>query len=241
VLAAAACVSVGHRADASSAPRPLRILFVGNSQTSTNDLPAFVSEIARVTRGPRIEYRTFAPSATTLQGNWYAGSGALALLNEKWDAVVVQQGPSVLPGSRARLCQYAKLFSDEARINGARPYLLMVWPRRGGSVTDVLDSYAAAGAAAHAAVLPAGIAWAAATRRSPGLELYRSDGVHPNRTGTYLAALVVYAGIRRAPVVAPNTLVPGGNPYWIPASSARMFRDAAQEALRTEVPPQPCG
>src|SRR5215210_4108586 len=121
----------GRAASAPPAERPLRVVFVGNSQTATNDLPAFVAEIAKATNGRRVEYVTFAPSAVTLQGNWYLGSGARALLTRRWDAVVFQQGPSVLPGARERLCTYGKLFADEARAAGTRPYLMMVWPRRG--------------------------------------------------------------------------------------------------------------
>ena len=70
-------------------------------------------------------------------------------------------------------------------------------------------------------------------RRSDGrrTSLYRWDGIHPNRVGTYLAALVVYAGLRGVAPVAPNSLVVEGNPFWIPRDTARMLRDSAREAL----------
>ncbi len=239
LLALALVSGLARAANAPAAPKPLRVLFIGNSQTSTNDLPAFVAAIAK-TYKQRIEYRTIAPSAVTLQGNWNKGSARESLLGGGWDAVVLQQGPSVLPESRANLCFYAKAFADEAREGGARPYLLMVWPRRGNGVAEVIDAYSAAAAGADTGLLPGGVAWAAAQRRMPDLELYRWDGIHPARVGTYLAALVVYAGLRGVAAVAPNSLVVNGNPFWIPRATARLFRDSAREALSTRFSTPAC-
>jgi hypothetical protein len=230
MLGLALVSGLARAANAPTTPKPLRVLFIGNSQTSTNDLPAFVAEIAKAYK-QKIEYRTVAPSAVTLQGNWNMGSARGLLLGGGWDAVVLQQGPSVLPESRANLCFYAKAFADEARDWGARPFLLMVWPRRGSGVAEVIDAYSAAAAGADTGLLPGGVAWAAAQRRAPDLSLYRWDGIHPNRVGTYLAALVVYAGLRGVAAVAPNSLVVNGNPFWIPRDTARLLRDSAREAL----------
>jgi hypothetical protein len=230
VLALALVSGLARAANPPTTPKPLRVLFIGNSQTSTNDLPAFVAAIAKVYK-QKLEYRTIAPSAVTLQGNWNSGSARGSLLGGGWDAVVLQQGPSVLPESRANLCFYAKAFADEAREWGARPFLLMVWPRRGSGVADVIDAYSAAAAGADTGLLPGGVAWAAAQRRAPELSLYRWDGIHPSRVGTYLAALVVYAGLRGVAPVAPNALVVDGNPFWIPRDTARLLRDSAREAM----------
>ena len=52
---------------------PLRVLFIGNSQTSTNDLPAFVAQIAKVSKHAKVTYRTIAPSAPRSRGS---GTGA---------------------------------------------------------------------------------------------------------------------------------------------------------------------
>lgn len=240
VLGLALASGLGRAAAEPGSVRPLRVLFIGNSQTSTNDLPAFVAAIAKASKQVTIEYRTIAPSAVTLEGNWNTGSARESLLGGRWDAVVLQQGPSVLPESRANLCFYAKAFADEAREWGARPFLLMVWPRRGLGLPEVVDSYAAAAAGADAGLLPGGAAWGAALRRAPSLPLYAWDGIHPGRVGTYLAALVVYAGLRGIPPVAPNSLVVSGNPFWIPRETARMLRDSAKEALSTRFAASAC-
>ena len=73
VLGLALVSGLARAANAPTTPKPLRVLFIGNSQTSTNDLPAFVAAIAKAYK-QKIEYRTIAPSAVTLQGNWNMGS-----------------------------------------------------------------------------------------------------------------------------------------------------------------------
>lgn len=240
VLGVTLVSGLGRASDAPSRARPLRVLFIGNSQTSTNDLPAFVAAIAKASKQAKVEYRTIAPSAITLEGNWNTGSARESLLGGRWDAVVLQQGPSVLPESRAKLCFYAKAFADEARDWGASPFLLMVWPRRGSGLPEVVDSYSAAAAGADASLLPGGAAWGAALLRAPDLPLYAWDGIHPGRVGTYLAALVVYAGLRGISPVAPNSLVVSGNPFWIPRETARLLRESAKEALATRFATPAC-
>ena len=44
-----------------------------------------------------------------------------------------------------------------------------------------------------ASVAPVGLAWAEALAGRPGLELWESDGQHPSKLGSYLAACVFYA------------------------------------------------
>ena len=240
LVVAALASGFGRAATPPDRERPLRVLFIGNSQTSTNDLPAFVAEIAKVSNRAPVEYRTIAPSAVTLEHHWLMGGAHTALVGGGWDAVVLQQGPSVLPETRAKLCIYAKAFADEAREWGARPFLLMVWPRRGSGLNDVINSYAAAAAAADATLIPAGVAWGAASRRIPTRPLYAHDGVHPSRLGTYVAALTVYAQLRGISPVAPNALVVSENPFWIPRDTARLLRESVGEALATRLPAPAC-
>jgi hypothetical protein len=211
---------------------PLRVLFIGNSQTSTNNLPAFVAAIARATNGPRVESLMIAPSSVTLENDWFDGRAIKALGDARWDAVVMQQGPSIVPENRTRLCVYSRLFADAARRKGAWPYLLMVWPRAQGGLAAVVDAYASAAKNAQATLLPAGPAWAAARRRDPNLPLYAFDGAHPSPLGTYLAAVVVYAGLTETAPVVPTRLVVSRKRFSIPDDVADVFRDSAAEALR---------
>jgi len=225
VLAAAA---------AAAPPQSLHVLFVGNSLTATNDLPAQVAALASAT-GRRLEYRTVAFGGYNLEDHWHNGEARRALAGGGWDFVVMQQGPSAFPESQADLRLWASRFADEARAHGTRPALLTVWPEgwRADALPEVIKSYSRAAAAARAELLPAGVAWQLAWRCSARTPLYGPDDFHPSPTGTYAAALVVYGRLFRAAVRA-RELDRG--------RSARLLEAAAARALGRRLPPRErCG
>jgi lysophospholipase L1-like esterase len=214
------CTSGGARGNEQAS---LRVLFVGNSLTATNDLPATVAAIAR-REGRTIETRMVAPGGVNLEDHWTLTGARDALADARWDAVVLQQGPSALPESQANLKEWAQRWADEIRAAGARAALLTVWPesyRKTYAFGEVIRSYANAATAAHAELFPAGVAWRATWRRSPRLPLYGADGFHPSPLGTYLTAVVVYRGLTGSlPVVRAST-----------PAQARVLRAAAAEAF----------
>jgi hypothetical protein len=112
--------------------------------------------------------------------------------------------------------------------------LLTVWPEgyRSNALGDVIASYAHAAKAARAELYPAGVAWQAAWSRTPSLPLYGPDGFHPSPLGTYLAALVVAAGLTglQPPAVAFAIDRPGFE-LTVSAARARLLRTAALDAL----------
>src|SRR5512132_95741 len=120
---ASAALAGGHGARAEA--RPLRVLFVGNSLTTTNDLPAVLA--GRAT-GRSLEYRTIAFGGFALEDRWAQGDARAELASRTWDVVVMQQGPSALPESQINLREWASRFADEARAAWTRPALLTVWP-----------------------------------------------------------------------------------------------------------------
>jgi hypothetical protein len=217
----------------SDGEEPLRVLFVGNSLTHTNDLPAVVATLARGL-GTEIEYETIAPGGMSLEDHWNAGRVPAEIATGVWDAVVMQQGPSALPESQANLREWADRLAEHARRHGARPALLTVWPEgyRANVLGDVIASYANAAKAADAELYPAGVAWQAAWSRTPSLPLYGSDGFHPSPLGTYLAALVVAAGLTgEQPPAAAFSIDRPGFKLSVSPARARLLRTAAADAL----------
>jgi hypothetical protein len=236
LLVALALVAGGWSAlETSPEQEPLRVLFVGNSLTATNDLPALVARLARVAGTRKIEYRTIAPGGTSIEDHWNAGVVPAELETGNWDVVVMQQGPSALLESQANLIEWATRMSEHARRHGVRPALLTVWPERYRryATAAVIASYANAAKAANAELYPAGVAWRLAWRRKPSLPLYGPDDFHPSALGTYLAALVVLAGLTGdEPIGRPVELL---RPVKLSISSARakLLRAAVVEALAT--------
>ena len=166
------------------------ILFIGNSLTATNDLPARVAEIATAAGRPLRTSAVTAPGASLLD-HWEDGRAVRAIRDGRWSVVVLQQGPSTLPESRAELIASTRQFAAEIRRAGARPALLMVWPLPGQQATAVSASYRAAAEANDALLLPAGDAWTIVGARDSSMILVGPDGFHPSVLGTYAAALTV--------------------------------------------------
>jgi hypothetical protein len=221
LLATLALLVCAGGAPAQSGPAPLRVLFVGNSLTATNDLPAVVARIAR-SHGRSLEYRTVAFGGYALEDHWAQGDARAALGSGKWDVIVMQQGPSALPESQSNLRAWAIRWADEAARFGTRTALLTVWPEsyRRGALVDVIASYRRAAEASGAMLLPAGDAWRLAWRCAPRLALYGPDGFHPSELGTLAAALVVYGRLFKASLVEPRA-----------SSRTRLLEKAAARSL----------
>jgi hypothetical protein len=225
-------------ASSAAAPENLRVLFVGNSLTATNDLPAHVAALAAAT-GRKLEYRTVAFGGYNLEDHWNNGEARRALAAGGWDVVVMQQGPSAFPESQADLRLWAIRFADEARAHGTRPALLTVWPEswRAAALPEVIKSYSRAAAAAGAELFPAGVAWQLAWRCNARAPLYGPDDFHPSPTGTYAAALVVYGRLFRAPLRAREA-----RPSGVPVRTSRLLQASAARALGRRLPPRErCG
>jgi hypothetical protein len=210
----------------SATVRPLRVLFIGNSLTQWNDLPAVVARLAMADGQPQPLTRMVAVGGFSLEDHWNKGDAQRAIGEGPWDFVVLQQGPSALLESRRLLVAYAQRFAGLITKAGARPAMYMVWPslERRGDFSGVSQSYRAAANATGAVVLPAGDAWSRVLQRQPALRLYSDDGMHPTAAGTYLAALVVYQGLyNRSPIGLPA--------FGLPENDARALQDAAAAAL----------
>lgn len=135
----------------------LRVLFVGNSLTEANDLPARVAALAAA-NGRKLEYQTITFGGYNLEDHWNKGDARAALATRSWDVVVMQQGPSALPESQLDLRRWATRWADEARALGTRTALMTVWPEsyRRSALREVIASYRRAAQAARAELLPAG-------------------------------------------------------------------------------------
>jgi hypothetical protein len=177
-----------------SASNELRVLFIGNSLTYTNNLPELVAALAAAAGQKPLNFQALVGGGFALEDHWNSDKARKLITAGGWQYVVLQQGPSALPESRKLLLDYTRRFAQEIRRSGARPALYMVWPSRARAQDfgGVSESYQLAAQEVDGLLFPAGEAWQSAWRRDPKLELYSPDGLHPTLAGTYLAALVIY-------------------------------------------------
>lgn len=173
-------------------PSELRVLFIGNSLTYANDLPAIVKAIAEHNK-KKFTYKMIAFPNFSLEDHLNKGDAVKAIKENEWDFVVLQQGSSALPESRENLLEFTRRFAAEIKKTNAKPALFMVWTleNRKFDFDRVRESYSLAAKEAGGVFLPAGESWREAWKEKKELKLY-SDGLHPTPFGSYLAAAVIY-------------------------------------------------
>lgn len=198
---------------------PLRVLFIGNSLTAVNDLPAMIARLAKAAG----EQRAFEPRSKTVGGaglkDHLAAGYVPPLLSEAaWDAVVLQdqgQTPALPPADREVLF-FAPLRQLDAMIRSAGSHIVLYETfgrREGGFKGDEYaamqrrldDGYNRAAIELKAELVPVGAVWERALHTQPNLQLWADDGLHPTPAGTYLAACAFYTHFYRHS--------PAGNPY----------------------------
>ncbi len=168
----------------------LAVLFIGNSLTYVNDLPATLTGIAPE-NGDRIRTDMVANPRVGLASHLVAGSAARAAIQRGgWDYVVLQTGPTSDSASNAELVDDVRQFDVLARAVGARTALYVTWSEAGGS--SCYAGSLAAAAAVNAVLLPTSVAWERTVQQYPALRLYGPDGAHPSPAGTYLVAVTIY-------------------------------------------------
>jgi hypothetical protein len=185
-----------------------RVLFIGNSYTSTNDLPSVFAKLA-ASAGHRVKAEMVAPGGASLADHAASPRTAAALASARWDYVVLQEQSAIPASASARQSQMypaARLLIGRAQRAGATPVLFLTWAHRDGwpearlasygAMQSAIDgAYAALAREQNVAVAPAGDAWAALADDLGAPALWQTDGSHPTSAGTYLAACVFYATI----------------------------------------------
>lgn len=189
----------------------MKVLFVGNSYTFFNDLPALFEKLAAenghevwagsVTQGGRklIAYE---------KDDEYTRKLEQALRENAFDVVFVQE-QSMLPARDYEafyrgLCRVLAMVGERAK----RVILYATWGRKAGSpelaeqgwthesMTQLLaQGYARAAQAKGLEVSYVGLAFQRALQADGALELYDPDMSHPSYTGSCLAALVHYKAV----------------------------------------------
>ena len=218
-----------------------RVLFIGNSLTFANNLPAMIEAVAaQAGLKGRITCKAVAIPNFGLQEHWEQGDALRAIQNgTRWTHVVLQQGPTSMPDSRLILREFAKKFAFEAKASGAKVVIYSPWtPRNRLQFMDaVVESHRLAADDVKGMLVPVGEGWRAAWRADASLPLYGPDDFHPSPAGSYLAALMFFEKLSgRSPVGLPN---PSGSndkalrDVRLDAAQLRIVQSAAAEANAT--------
>jgi hypothetical protein len=212
---------------------PLRILFVGNSYTYTNDVPGMVHSMAVASSNP-VEIESLTSGGFFVQSH-LDQPDLIPLLDRGFD-VVVLQGQHFEP-----IVDYEQFESAIVEIadrsHGARIVLYQTWPHR-ADAEDLVElgltpeqmwaavehGYEQAAEASGAEIAPVGAAWVSALELEPSISMYGVDGFHPSAGGSFLAACVLYGKLFDAHTA--DWRMPG-----LPKQDAERLRMVADQTL----------
>ncbi len=112
---------------------------------------------------------------------------------ERYDFVILQQGPSSQPPGRQMLVDSGELFSKLCHQSGAELVFFMVWPSRTYYHTyeDIILNYRSAADSSHAILCPVGEVWKKHFEETGDYSYYGLDGFHPSFRGSQVAAEVI--------------------------------------------------
>lgn len=121
----------------------LRILFIGNSYTFTNDLPGTFAELAR-SGAHQVEVQMVAEGGWGFDDHMFAFDTITAIKSKEWDYIVLQersQNPAV-PYSRTNdMYPAARALVAQIRAVGAKPIFFVTWGYKNGSPDIELLDY----------------------------------------------------------------------------------------------------
>lgn len=203
----------------------LRVLFLGNSYTASNNLPQLVSDLADADNKELI-YDSYTPGGTLLwhfannmnTGNQLDTTALHKIKSDSWDFVVLQE-QSIVPTIEHYRYNYMypsveKLKDTISHYNPcAKIMLFMTWGRQNGGMQCSPDNYCSpdftdfshmqdsleSAYMEAAALIDASVAPVGIAWKKviedTSTVLHSSDESHPNLKGSYLAACVFHAGL----------------------------------------------
>ena len=191
----------------------LNILFIGNSYTSYNDMPGMILKIAEA--DPENTYNIHIQSITIggalLKDHWNNINTHKIIDGYDWDFIVLQQQSvwalydNTIKSTRDHVGKFVK----KAKEKQANIVLYETWLRQPNSkwysapfsMASKNPTYMHRQIRQHTARIartndivyaPVGEYWYNTLQTNPEINLYMPDGSHPNKTGSFLTALVFY-------------------------------------------------
>jgi len=216
------------------------VLFIGNSLTSVNNLPAAVAKVAEAAHASVRVGIAAGPNLAVIDHTNGSTDAVAQIDGGRWNFVVLQQGPTPAGICRDTLVIAAMRLAPHVGASGGRIALFLPWARQGNpsALGAAGESATLAARAVGGVVVPVGVAWKLALEADPSVPLYGPDGYHPAPAGTLLAALTIYERLagRDAREIAPALAS-----LWSPPMSPGVLQllGASAHAAVASLPPDP--
>lgn len=170
----------------------IKILFIGNSLTYTNNLPMLVKMEAKQNK---IDLTTqmIAHPNYALEDHWVDEQIQPEIASGQYDFVVIQQGPSSQADGRAMLLEYGSMIKKLCDEHHTKLAFFMVWPAKFNyhMFAGVIANYTEAAKQTNSVLIPVGEIWKAQMDVTNDFSYYGTDGFHPSLKGSQSAAEII--------------------------------------------------
>lgn len=198
----------------------IRVLFIGNSHTFTNDVPVLVRRINDAQPdSPAIRVSTVTAPGYRLSDHVKNGAATRTIAQAEWDYVVIQPASSEPFVSPDGQIANFRIMMESVRPKTV-PILYGIWHREqgdelytafrttpGGAARTIRETNLATIRDTPARLAPVGDAWVTSQLRHDDVRLY-TDGNHASLEGSYLAAAVILRSILQAPLDTSRVWTP---------------------------------
>ncbi|MDR1762286.1 MAG: DUF4886 domain-containing protein [Bacteroidales bacterium] len=203
------CISILY-CFAASAQEPVRVLFIGNSFTYTNNLPAILQNLAQ-SQGKKVSTHANLIGEMGFKGHAQNDSTNKLIRQGNYDYVVLQGYSREFTHSDDSIEQaslpYVQQLMDSIQHYApqAIPIFYMTWGYKNGTTLPtsfanfddmnniIQQRYENLAQYYVCWVAPVGVAWKTIIHTYPNINLYASDNYHPSLAGSYLAACTFYS------------------------------------------------
>ena len=198
--------------------KTLRVLFLGNSYVSVNNLPQIISDIA-LSNNDSLIFENYSPGGYTLQNHFNDANSIAEISQGNWDYVVLQEQSQLpsFPIGYVQTAVYPYAHKLDSLINLSNSctetMFYMTWGRKNGDASNCssyppvcsyegMDSllnlrYRTMAFDNNGTVSPVGAVWHFLRTNNPSIELYQIDESHPSAAGSYAAACTFYSTLFR--------------------------------------------
>ena len=174
----------------------MKVLFIGNSHTYFNDMPALFMEIC-AQHGLDAQVVMLTQGGMGLDYHVRQEQTRFNIRYGGYDAVVLQHTAHPM-GDLDAMHGAAVTLVSWIREAGSRPVFYQTWAKKGDEAFQSTMSgvYNSLGAELNVSVAPVGDEWQRARLAHPETELFYKDGEHASPEGSRLAARVLFETIR---------------------------------------------
>lgn len=174
----------------------IRILFIGNSHTYFNDMPATVAGLARESG--------FACDVVMIaHGGWYLAQHVkepevrFNILYGHYDYVVLQEYSHPF-GPEEKMYEAVRTLNQWIREAGSIPVIYATWAKKDEESEQkrMNEAHEKIAEEIGAILAPVGQKWWNFQKNHPDIEVYYEDGAHASEQGSEYAAKVIWESVK---------------------------------------------